>query len=137
MKHEAGTLEAVIAARNSASNMLAAAATAPSSGEAMKNLGAAEVALAGAMKSFNVVVERYPDLKANVNMQQLSEELTSTENKVAFARQAFNDAVTEYNTAKQMFPTVLFAATFGHGADATLLEFADSKEIAVAPKVSF
>jgi len=137
MKHEAGTLEAVIAARNSASNMLAAAATAPNNAEAMKNLGAAEGALASAMKSFNVVVERYPDLKANANMQQLAEELTSTENKVAFARQAFNDAVTEYNTAKQVFPAVVFAGMFGHGADATLLEFADSKEIAVAPKVSF
>jgi len=84
-----------------------------------------------------VVSEQYPELKANQNMMQVSEELTSTENKVAFARQAFNDAVTEYNTYKQTFPPVLLAAMFGHAANATLLEFADSDKIQEAPKVSF
>jgi LemA protein len=82
-------------------------------------------------------VEAYPDLKANQNMMQLSEELTTTENKVAFSRQAFNDAVTEYNTYKQTFPPVMLANKFGHSADASLLEFEDSEAIQEAPKVSF
>jgi LemA protein len=85
----------------------------------------------------NMVMEAYPDLKANQNMMQLSEELTSTENKVAFARQAFNDQVMAYNTYKQSFPPVMFAATFGHAKDATLLEFEDHQAIQAAPKVSF
>ena len=93
--------------------------------------------LAGALGRMNVVVEQYPDLKANQNMMQLSEELTSTENKVAFSRQAFNDAVTAYNTYKQTFPPVVFAGMVGHGEDATLLEFEDSAQIKEAPKVSF
>jgi LemA protein len=80
--------------------------------------------------------EAYPDLKASQNMQQLTEELTSTENKVSFARQAFNDAVTAYNTYRQSFPAVLFAGAFGHGTDASLLEF-DSQAIAEPPKVPF
>jgi len=83
------------------------------------------------------VVEAYPDLKANQNMMQLTEELTSTENKVAFARQAFNDAVMAYNTYKQSFPQVVLAGLFGHGQDASLLEFEDSAQIQAAPKVSF
>ena len=83
------------------------------------------------------VSEAYPDLKASQNMQQVSEELTTTENKVSFARQAFNDAVTSYNTYKQSFPPVFFAASFGHSQDASLLVFEDSKEIQAAPKVSF
>ena len=82
-------------------------------------------------------MEAYPDLKANQNMMQLSEELTSTENKVAFARQAFNDQVMAYNTYKQSFPPVVLAGLFGHGADATLLQFEDSAQIQAAPKVSF
>ena len=82
-------------------------------------------------------MEAYPDLKANQNMMQLSEELTTTENKVAFARQAFNDGVMEYNTYKQTFPPNIFATTFGHAQDATLLEFEDSAAIQEAPKVSF
>jgi LemA protein len=82
------------------------------------------------------LVESYPDLKANTNMMQLSEELTSTENKVSFSRQAFNDAVTVYNTYKQSFPAVILAGIFGHAQDATLLEF-DSEAIAEPPKVSF
>ena len=89
------------------------------------------------MSRFNVTMEAYPDLKASANMAQLSEELTSTENKVAFARQAFNDQVTEYNTYRASFPSILFASLFGHPTDAELLEFEDSAEIQAAPKVSF
>ena len=103
----------------------------------MKNLMGAEGALSGAMGKLDVVMEAYPDLKASQNMMQLSEELTSTENKVGFARQAFNDQVMAYNTYKQSFPQVVLAATFGHGPDATLLEFEDSQQIQSAPKVSF
>ncbi len=137
IKHERETLEAVIAARNQASAGLAAAAAAPGSPAAMMNLGQAEGALAGALGRLNVVMEAYPDLKANQNMMQVSEELTSTENRVSFARQAFNDAVTEYNTYKQTFPPVVFAGMFGHANDASLLEFADTVVIQQAPKVAF
>jgi LemA protein len=137
LKHESETLEAVIAARNLAAKGLAAAAADPGNADAMKSLIGAEGALSGAMGKLNVVMEAYPDLKANQNMMQLSEELISTENKVGFARQGFNDQVMAYNTYKQSFPPVMFAVTFGHGPDATLLEFEDSKEIQAAPKVSF
>ena len=137
MKHESGTLEAVIKARNQALTGLGAASSSPGSTSAMNSLGQAEGQLIGALGRLNVVMESYPDLKANQNMMQVSEELTSTENKVAFARQAFNDAVTAYNTYKQTFPAVLVAGLFGHGPDATLLEFADSAAIQEAPKVSF
>jgi LemA protein len=137
MKHESETLENVIAARNAASRGLAAAAADPGNAAALQDLMGAEGALAGAMGKFNMVMEAYPDLKASQNMMQVSEELTSTENKVAFARQAFNDQVMAYNTYKQGFPPVMLAGTFGHGPDATLLEFADSAEIQAAPKVSF
>ena len=137
MKHERETLENVVKARNAAANGLAAAAADPGNAGAIKDLIGAEGALAGAMSKFNLVMEAYPDLKANQNMMQLSEELTSTENKVAFARQSFNDQVMEYNTYKQSFPPTLFAGTFGHAQDATLLEFEDSAEIQAAPKVSF
>jgi LemA protein len=137
MSHERETLEAVIAARNQAMAGLQAAAQAPGSAAAMKQLAGAEGALAGALGRMSVVVEQYPDLKANQNMMQLSEELTSTENKVAFSRQAFNDAVTAYNTYRQTFPPVVFAGLFGHGQDASLLEFEDSAQIQAAPKVSF
>ncbi len=137
MAHERDTLEAVIAARNGALAGLKAAAAAPGGADAMKQLAGAEGALAGALGRLSVVVERYPDLKANQNMMQLSEELTSTENKVAFSRQAFNDGVTAYNTYKQTFPPVVVAGMFGHGQDASLLEFEDSEKIQQAPKVSF
>jgi LemA protein len=103
----------------------------------MKELAGAEGALTSALGNLNIVMEAYPDLKASNNMMQLSEELTSTENKVSFARQAFNDAVTEYNTYRQSFPPIFFAGFFGHRADAELLEFADSAEIQTAPKISF
>jgi LemA protein len=131
------TLTAVVEARNEAMAGLKAVASNPSSAAAMSKLAGAEGALAGAMSRFNVTVEAYPDLKANTNMMQLTEELTSTENKVAFARQAFNDAVTTYNTFRQSFPPVFFANKFGHTKDATLLEFEDTVQIQAAPKVSF
>ena len=137
IKHERETLEAVIAARNAAANGLAAAAADPGNAAALKDLAGQEGALAGAMTRFNVVMEAYPDLKANQNMMQLSEELTTTENKVAFSRQAFNDQVMAYNTYKQSFPPVAMAGFFGHASDASLLEFEDSEAIQAAPKVSF
>ncbi len=137
MTHERETLEAVIAARNEALAGLKAAAGDPSNSAAIQQLASAEGLLGNAMGKLNVVVEDYPDLKANQNMMQLSEELTSTENKVAFSRQAFNDAVTSYNTYRQSFPPVFFANTFGHPSDASLLEFEDSVQIQAAPKVSF
>lgn len=137
IKHERETLEAVISARNQAMNGLQAAAANPGSAAAMSELAGAESLLTSAMGRLNVVMEAYPDLKASQNMMQVSEELTSTENKVAFARQAFNDAVTSYNTYKQSFPPVLFAKSFGHIDDASLLVFADSAEIQAAPKVQF
>lgn len=136
MAHERETLEAVIQARNQAVGGLEQASGNPGDPEAMKKLGGAEGALAGAMGRLLALSEAYPDLKASQNMQQLTEELTSTENKVSFARQAFNDAVTEYNTYKQGFPPVIFAGMFGHGQDAGLLEF-DSQAIAEPPKVEF
>jgi len=137
LKHESETLEAVVSARNTALKGLEAAAANPTSAAAMGELAGAEGMLAGALGKLNVVVEAYPDLKANENMMQLSEELTTTENKVSFARQAFNDAVTAFNTYKQSFPPVFFAGMFGHAQDAELLEFEDSAEIQAAPKVSF
>lgn len=137
LKHERETLESVIAARNQAAAALPKAAKNPSDGAAMAQLGVAEGALGSALGRLNVVMEAYPDLKANQNMMQVSEELTSTENRVAFARQAFNDAVMTYNTYRQSFPPVAFASFFGHGKDASLLEFADSAEIQAAPKVQF
>ena len=137
MKHERETLEAVINARNAAANSLAAAATNPGNATAMGELAGAEKTLSGAMSKFSVVMEAYPDLKASENMMQLSEELSTTENKVAFARQSFNDQVMEYNTYKQSFPPVFFAVKFGHAQDAALLEFEDSAAIQAAPKVSF
>ncbi|MDC1529472.1 LemA family protein [Gammaproteobacteria bacterium] len=137
IQHERETLEAVINARNQAMSGLEKASANPGNPAAMLDLNQAEGMLSGALGKLNVVVEAYPDLKANQNMMQLSEELTSTENKVAFSRQAFNDAVTEYNTYKQTFPPVIFAGTFGHSENASLLEFADSKAMQEAPKVSF
>ena len=136
MKHERETLEAVIQARNQAAGGLQKAALDPGSAEAITGLAAAEGVLSGTVGRLFALAESYPDLKANQNMMQLSEELRSTENKVAFARQAFNDSVTQYNTYKQTFPPAVFAGMFGHANDATMLEF-DSEQIAEAPKVSF
>jgi LemA protein len=137
MKHERETLEAVTRARNAAASGLTAAVADPSNAGAITALGNAESSLLGALGRFNIVMEAYPQLKANENMLQLSEELTSTENKVAFARQAFNDQVMEYNIYKQSFPQHLLAGAFGHAQDATLLEFEDSAQIKAAPSVSF
>jgi LemA protein len=136
MAHERETLEAVTAARNQAVGALKAASANPGDPAAMANLSAAESGLGGVLGRLMMVSESYPDLKANQNMAQLTEELTSTENKVAFARQHYNDAVMEYNTYKQTFPPIFFAGLLGHGQDAELLDFDDAK-INEAPKVSF
>jgi LemA protein len=137
LKHESETLIAVVEARNEAMAGLRAVASNPSSAAAMSTLARSEGALAGAMSRFNITVEAYPDLKANTNMMQLTEELNSTENNVAFARQAFNDAVTTYNIYRQSFPPIFFANKLGHTQDAVLLEFEESVQIQAAPKVSF
>jgi LemA protein len=136
MSHERETLEAVIQARNQAVSGLQRAASDPGDPKAIQNLASAEGVLSGAMGRLLALAEAYPDLKASENMKQLTEELTSTENKVSFSRQAFNDAVTTYNIYRQSFPPVIFAGMFGHTQDASLLEF-DSEAIAEAPKVSF
>ena len=137
IKHERETLEAVISARNEAAAGLKAINGDPSNGAAMASLMGAEGGLASALGRLNVVMEAYPDLKANENMMQLSEELTSTENRVSFARQAFNDAVMEYNTYRESFPTIALAAAFGHPTSATLLEFENREALEEAPKISF
>ena len=137
LAHEKTTLENVIAARNAASNGLARAAESPGAAGSMGDLMKAETALGGAMGQFNLVMEAYPDLKANQNMMQLSEEVTSTENKVTFARQAFNDMVMGYNTYRQSFPQNMLVGMFGHVKDAEMLEFEDHVEIQKAPKVAF
>ena len=135
MKHESGTLEAVIKARNIAAAAASAAAANPADANAMKGLLSAEAGLGGALSRLMVVSEQYPDLKANQNMMQLTEELTSTENKVSFARQAYNDAVMAYNTAREIFPNVVFAGMFGF-LPAELFKIEDPTE-RNAPKVSF
>ncbi len=136
MDHEKDTLEAVINARNQAAGVLQKAAANPGAPAAMQELAGAENMLSGALGKLFALSEAYPDLKANQNMAQLTEELTSTENRVAFARQAYNDSATEYNTYRQTFPPVVFANMLGHATDAELLQF-DSEAIAEAPKVSF
>ena len=137
MEHERGTLEAVTKARDAAASMLADAAKDPGNAAAIKNLATQEGVLQSALGKFSIAVEAYPDLKASQNMMQLTEELTSTENKIAFSRQAFNDQTMSYNTYRQSFPQVVLAASFGHPTDAELLEFADSEAIQEAPSVSF
>lgn len=137
MKHESETLTKVVEARNAAVTALKAAASDPNNQANIDALNNAQQQLSGAMTSFNLQVEAYPELKANENMMQLTEELTSTENRVAFARQAFNDAVMVFNVQRKTFPTVVFAASFGFPQDAQLLAFEDSQAIQEAPKVSF
>ena len=140
MDHERETLEAVIAARNNAAGILAQLGKAGvdvTGGANLSDLAGAESALQGALGKLNVTMEAYPDLKASENMQQLSEELTTTENRVAFARQGYNDAVMAFNTYRQSFPPVFFAAKFGHPNDAELLEMEDTVQIQAAPTVSF
>ncbi len=136
MKHERETLEAVINPRNQAVTGLQQAAADPSNAAAMQALSGAEQGLTGALGKLFALSESYPDLKASQNMAQLTEELTSTENKVAFARQAYNDAATTFNTYRESFPPVAVAGIFGYNDEAQLLEF-DSAAIAEAPKVSF
>jgi LemA protein len=135
MKHERETLEAVVAMRNQAMNASQRAAANPGDPAAMQALGSAESALNGALTRFMAVAEAYPDLKANTNMLQLQEELTSTENRVAFARQAYNDAVTSFNNQRDVFPTNIVANMAGF-APAELLQIESPQERA-APKVSF
>src|SRR6476659_10058275 len=138
IKHERETLEAVIAARSAAMSGLAAAKASPGDPAAMAELASSQGMLNGALGRLMAVAEAYPDLKANQNMMQLSEELTSTENKVAFARQAFNDSVMGYNNRREVFPSRLFAGMFGF-APATLLEIPAEQqaEVRAAPKVQF
>jgi len=135
MKHESGTLEEVTKARNIAYAASQAAAANPGDTGTMKNLASAETGLAGTLSRLMMVSEAYPDLKANQNMMQLTEELTSTENKISFARQAYNDSVMVYNTDREVFPTNVIAGAFNFGpAELFAIEKPEEKE---APKVSF
>ena len=136
MEHERGTLNDVISARTRAVSGLQTAAANPGDPAAIQELGAAESLLGGALGRLFALSENYPALQANQNVMQVQEELTTTENKVGFSRQAYNDAVTSYNTYKQTFPPVLVAGSFGHAKDASLLDF-DDEEINEAPKISF
>jgi LemA protein len=135
IKHERGTLEAVVAARNAASAANIRAAQNPGDAAAMKELSGAETALTSTLGRLFAVAEAYPDLKANTTMMTLMEELTSTENKVAFARQAYNDSVMAYNTQRETFPTNMVAGPFNFGpAELFVIEKPEEKE---APKVTF
>ncbi len=135
IKHERETLEAVIKARNIAYAAAQAAAANPGEAGAVKGLVSAESGLSGALSRLMMVAEQYPNLKANENMMQLSEELTSTENKISFARQAYNDSVMVYNTDRERFPTNLIAGMFNFGpAELFVIDKPEQKE---APKVSF
>jgi LemA protein len=135
MRHERETLEAVIAARNAAATAEKRVAGKPEDAEAMRGLLGAETALTGALGRFFALSEAYPELKADQNMRQLTEELTSTENRIAFARQAYNDAVMRYNTAREVFPAVLIAEPLGF-RPAELFEV-NAPEQREAVKVSF
>jgi LemA protein len=136
MKHERETLEAVIAARNSAASAGQRAAANPADGQAMRDLAQAESALSGSLGRFFALSEAYPELKANENMLALQEELTSTENKISFARQAFNDAVMQYNTKRESFPPNIIAGMFNFGA-AELLQATESTEERKVVQVKF
>ena len=136
LKHERETLTAVIEARNQAAGAAKALAAAPGDPAAVKAFAAAESGLAGVLSRLMVVVERYPDLKADKQMARVMEELTSTENRIAFARQAYNDSVTEYNTKRELFPSSIVAGIFNF-APAALLESTDSAAQREAPQVKF
>lgn len=136
MSHERETLEAVITARNQAAGLLQAAKGHIGEAGAMSQLAGAEQMLSGAMGGLFAVMEAYPDLKANQQMSTLQEELTSTENKIAFSRQAYNDSVMNYNTRRQSFPTIAIAGMVGHNSDASMLEYDDADAIKQAPDVS-
>jgi len=135
MKHERETLEAVIAARNSAMSANSQAARNPGDPNAMQELAQAEVALSGSLGRLFALAEAYPDLKADRSMSQLMEELTSTENRIAFARQAFNDGVTLYNTQREVFPSNIIAGMFNFLGAELLRE--EEPEVRSAPRVSF
>ncbi|MBN4074000.1 LemA family protein [bacterium AH-315-E10] len=135
LKHESETLEAVIKARNQAASAGEKAAQDPSNANAMNDLMGAETQLTGALGRLMVTVEAYPDLKGDAHMTQVMEELTSTENKISFSRQAYNDSVTVYNTARETFPAVLLVNTLGF-QEATLFEITDEAE-KEAPAVKF
>jgi LemA protein len=135
IKHERETLEAVTAARNIAYAASKAAAANPGDATAMKSLASAETGLGGTLSRLMMVSESYPDLKANQNMMQLTEELTSTENKISFARQAYNDSVMTYNTDREVFPSNMIAGMFNFGpAELFVIDKPEQKD---APKVSF
>jgi LemA protein len=135
LQHERGTLEAVIAARNVAVSANTRAAQNPGDASAMKEISSAESALSGVVGRLFALAEAYPDLKANTTMMTLMEELSSTENKVSFARQAYNDSVMAYNTRREVFPTVIIANTFNFAAaELFTIDKAEEKE---APKVAF
>jgi LemA protein len=136
IKHERETLEAVIKARNQAVAAAGAAGANPGNPAAMQGLAQAEGALTGMLSRFFALAEAYPDLKANQNMLAIQEELSSTENKVAFSRQSFNDSVMEYNTRRESFPDSIFAGMFGFGP-AELLQATESAEERKAPQVKF
>jgi LemA protein len=136
IKHERETLEAVIKARQTAVTAASAASANPGNPAAMQALGQAEGQLTGVLGKMFALAEAYPDLKANQNMLALQEELSSTENRVSFARQAFNDSVMEYNTGREVFPNTLFAGMFGFGP-AELLQATESAEERKAPAVKF
>ena len=137
LSHERETLEAVTAARNEAAAILGKFAGNIADAGMAKSLAGAEAALGGALGKLQIAVEAYPDLKASANMSQLSEELTSTENKVAFARQGYNDAAAMYNEYRQSFPPLLFASLFGHRQNIAMLEFEDREKLQEAPSVKF
>lgn len=136
LAHERNTLEAVIKARNAAFDASKIAAASPGNAQAMSNLGQAEGALAGMLTKLLAVMEAYPDLKANKTISDLMEELTSTENKISFARQAYNDSITSYNISREQFPSNIVASSFGF-EKAALLEATEKPEERQAPKVSF
>jgi LemA protein len=135
MVHERETLERVIAARNQAAAGLQQATQQPGDSEAMRKWMGAEGMLAGALGRLSVVMENYPDLKANESVTDLTEQLTSTENRIAYARQSYNDWVSGFNNYRQAFPTCLLAGLFGFNQNRSFLEFADREKLAEAPRV--
>ena len=137
LKHERETLDAVVKARNSASELLSKLGGNLPDKVSAEQLGKAEQMLTQAMGQLSVTVEAYPELKASANMLQLNEELSSTENKISFSRQAFNDAVNAYNEFRQSFPSVVFASMLGHRVDLEFLTFAEGEKLQEAPTVSF
>jgi len=136
LAHESETLQGVIAARNQAAAGLANVAKNPGNVESLKAFVGNENALTGALGRMSFVMEAYPELKANENVADLTEELSHTENRIAFARQAYNDLATVFNTYRQPFPTIMVAAAFGYAADRDLLEFAEAEKLQEAPQVS-